>query len=53
MKTAGFTQEERDGFTQLLSEGFVDSFRHLYPDRKQAYTYWGYRFNARARNIGW
>ena len=50
--TAGFTQEERDGFTALLGEGFVDTFRQLYPER-QAFTYWSYRFNARARNIGW
>lgn len=51
-KTAGFTQQERDGFTALLGEGFVDSFRHLYPDT-QTFTYWSYRFNARAKNIGW
>lgn len=51
-KTAGFTQEERDGFTALLGEGFVDSFRHLYPET-QTFTYWSYRFNARAKNIGW
>ena len=51
-KTAGFTQEERDGFTALLGEGFVDTFRHLHPDR-QAFTYWSYRFNARTKNIGW
>lgn len=52
-KHAGFTQEERDGFTALLNEGFVDTFRHLYPDRKGAYTYWTYFSNARARNTGW
>ena len=51
-KTAGFTREERDGFTALLGEGFVDSFRHLHPNT-QAFTYWSYRFNARAKNIGW
>ena len=51
-KTAGFTQQERDGFTALLGEGFADSFRHLHPTT-QAFTYWSYRFNARAKNIGW
>jgi AP endonuclease-1 len=51
-KSAGFTQEERDGFTALLGEGFIDSFRQLHPDT-QAFTYWSYRFNARAKNIGW
>ncbi|XP_043063897.1 recombination repair protein 1 isoform X2 [Drosophila ficusphila] len=52
-KNAGFTQEERDKMTELLSLGFVDSFRHLYPDRKGAYTFWTYMANARARNVGW
>lgn len=52
-RTAGFTQEERDGFTALLNEGFVDTFRHLYPDRTGAYTYWNYIGNARSRNAGW
>jgi AP endonuclease-1 len=51
-KTAGFTQQERDGFTALLGDGFVDSFRDLHPTT-QAFTYWSYRFNARAKNIGW
>ncbi len=51
--TAGFTDEEREGFTKLLSAGFTDSFRHLYPDKRDAYTYWSYRFGARARNAGW
>ena len=51
-KTAGFTQKERDGFTALLAEGFIDTFRHLNPD-KQVFTYWSYRFNARAKNTGW
>lgn len=41
-KNAGFTQEERDGFTQLLSYGFVDTFRKFYPDQKGAYTFWSY-----------
>lgn len=52
-KTAGFTIEEREGFTSLLSEGFVDSFRHLYPDTQYAYTFWTYMMNARGKNVGW
>ncbi len=52
-KTAGFTKEERDCFTKLLSNGFVDSFRHLYPTLKDQYTYWSYFRNAREKNVGW
>jgi len=52
-KTAGFTQEERDGFTTLLNDGYVDSFRQLYPDIKGSYTFWTYLRNARAKNVGW
>lgn len=52
-KTAGFTKEEREGFTALLNEGFVDTFRNLYPDKEGAYTYWNYIGNARSRNTGW
>jgi AP endonuclease-1 len=52
-RTAGFTKEERDSFSDLLAMGFVDSFRHLYPDVTGAYSYWSYRFNARAKNTGW
>ena len=53
-KTSGFTKEERASFTTLLEESkFVDSFRHLYPDKKDAYSYWSYRSNARANNKGW
>lgn len=52
-KTAGFTQEERDGFTELLNEGFIDSFRHLYPDVTDKYSYWTYMMNCRAKNVGW
>ncbi len=51
-KTAGYTEVEIQGFSQLLQAGFIDTFRYLYPD-KIAYTYWSYRFNARARNAGW
>ena len=51
-KTAGYTQVEIDGMDELLNSGFVDSFRHFYPE-KIAYTYWSYRFKARERNTGW
>ena len=51
-KTAGYTEVEIQGFQALLDAGFIDTFRYLYPD-KIAYTYWSYRFNARARNAGW
>lgn len=50
---AGFTDEEREKFTVLLKSGFVDSFRYLYPDRKDAYSWWSYMGNARAKNVGW
>ena len=52
-KNAGFTQEERDGFTGLLGAGFVDSFRHFYPKKEGAYTFWTYMMNSRAKNTGW
>ncbi|MCL4168716.1 UNVERIFIED_CONTAM: hypothetical protein GTU68_001391, partial [Idotea baltica] len=51
-KTAGYTQIEIDGMDNFIGAGFVDSFRHLHPD-KVAYTYWSYRFKARERNTGW
>lgn len=50
---AGFSDEERGKFTELLAAGFTDSFRYLYPDRTDAYSWWSYRAAARARNIGW
>ena len=50
---AGFSDEERGKFTELLGAGFTDSFRHLYPDLKGAYSWWSYRANARANNAGW
>lgn len=50
---AGFTDEERDAMRRLLSEGFVDTFRYLYPDQTGAYSWWSYMFNARANNAGW
>ncbi|OTF71129.1 DNA-(apurinic or apyrimidinic site) lyase-like protein [Euroglyphus maynei] len=52
-KTAGFTPEERADFDRLLNIGFIDSFRSLYPNQRKSYTYWGYRFNCRAKDIGW
>lgn len=50
---AGFTYEERGKMTDLLASGFVDSFRYLYPEQKDAYSWWSYIGSARARNIGW
>ena len=50
---AGFSDEERSKFTELLEAGFTDSFRYLYPDRTDAYSWWSYRAAARARNVGW
>lgn len=50
---AGFTDEERNAFTRLLENGFTDSFRHLYPEKTGAYSWWSYMFNARAKNAGW
>ena len=50
---AGFTDEERSKLTELLEAGFVDSFRHLYPDKTGAYSWWGYMFHAREKNAGW
>ncbi len=49
----GFSDEERGKFTELLDAGFVDSFRSLYPDRRDAYSWWSYRAAARERNVGW
>ena len=50
---AGFTYEEREKFTALLDAGFADSFRRVYPERTDAYTWWSYMFKARERNTGW
>ena len=50
---AGFSDQERGKMTELLAAGFVDTFRHLYPDRTGAYSWWSYRFNARKNNAGW
>lgn len=52
-KNAGFTDEEREKMTALLESGFVDSFRHFYPDKEDAYTWWSYMRQARDRNVGW
>lgn len=51
-RNAGFTDEERGKFTELLGAGFIDSYRYLYPD-KVGYSWWSYRFNARTKNAGW
>ncbi|MBZ0097459.1 MAG: exodeoxyribonuclease III [Taibaiella sp.] len=51
--SAGFTIEERTKFTELLEAGFIDTYRHFFPDRKGAYTWWSYMFNAREKNVGW
>ena len=50
---AGFSNEEREKFTKLLGSGFTDTFRYKYPDLTGAYSWWSYRFNARANNAGW
>ena len=52
-RSAGFTDEERGKFTELLEAGFVDTFRHFYPDMKEIYSWWSYRFKAREKNAGW
>ena len=52
-KNAGFTDEERGKFTNLIKAGFVDTFRHFYPDLTDAYSWWSYRFHAREKNAGW
>lgn len=52
-KNAGFTDEERAKMTELLGAGFVDTFRHFYPDTEGVYSWWSYRFRAREKNAGW
>ena len=52
-RNAGFTDEERNKMTELLDNGFVDSFRYLYPDKEECYTWWSYMFHAREKNVGW
>ena len=50
---AGFTDEERNEMTNLLNSGFIDSFRYLYPDKTEIYSWWSYMFHAREKNSGW
>lgn len=52
-KNAGFTDEERAKFQTLLDAGFIDTFRYFYPDQEGIYSWWSYRFSARAKNAGW
>ena len=52
-RNAGFTDEERGKMTELLSAGFTDSFRYLYPDKTESYSWWSYMFKAREKNAGW
>ncbi len=52
-KNPGFTDEERGQFTNLLEAGFIDTFRHFYPDARDIYSWWSYRFQARQKNVGW
>ena len=52
-RNPGFTDEEREKFGVLLSHGYIDTFRHFYPDLEQAYSWWSYRFHAREKNAGW
>ena len=50
---AGFTDEERNKMTELLNAGFTDTFRYLYPNKENAYTWWSYMMKAREKNVGW
>lgn len=52
-KNPGFSDEERACFDDVLNAGFLDSYRYFYPDKEDIYTWWSYRFSARAKNIGW
>lgn len=52
-KNPGFSDEEREKFTQFLNSGFIDTFRYFNPDKEGSYSWWSYRFNARANNAGW
>lgn len=52
-KNAGFTDEEREKFSQLLDAGFIDTFRYFYPEQEGIYSWWSYRFKAREKNAGW
>ena len=52
-RNAGFTDEERAKFSTLIDHGFIDTFRHFYPDQTDIYSWWSYRFRAREKNAGW
>ena len=52
-KNAGFTDEEREKFTQIVDSGFIDTYRYFYPDTEEVYSWWSYRFRAREKNAGW
>ncbi|BAK48416.1 hypothetical protein CXIVA_24490 [Clostridium sp. SY8519] len=52
-KNAGFTDEERQKFTELLDSGWIDTWRYFYPDQEGVYSWWSYRFKAREKNAGW
>ena len=52
-RNAGFTDEEREKFSQLLDAGFIDTFRYFYPEQTDIYSWWSYRFQARQKNAGW
>lgn len=52
-KNAGFTDEEREKFTAIVREGFIDTYRHFYPSEEGVYSWWSYRFRAREKNAGW
>ena len=52
-KNAGFTDEERNKMTKLLEAGFSDTYRIIYPNKENSYTWWSYMLNSRQRNIGW
>lgn len=52
-KNAGFTDEEREKMTKLLNDGFIDTYRYFYPEVKDVYSWWSYRFQARKKNAGW
>lgn len=52
-KNPGFSDQEREKFTRILDEGFIDTYRYLYPNQEGAYSWWSYRMNARTKNIGW
>lgn len=52
-KNAGFTDEERGKFSELVQTGFIDTFRYFYPETEEAYTWWSYMFKAREKNVGW